>query len=56
MRVRGAVSVKERSSIHAASAASGRFTKKIQRQLRYWEKTPPSSGPSTDDSAHTLAR
>ena len=31
------------------------LTKKIHRQLTYSEKTPPSVGPTTDDTAQTLA-
>ena len=29
--------------------------KKIQRQEANWEKTPPSVGPTTEETAHTLA-
>ena len=35
---------------------SGTFTKKIQRQDRNWENRPPRVGPTTDDTAQTLAR
>ena len=31
------------------------LTKKIQRQLRYSEKTPPRVGPMIDEAPHTLA-
>ena len=35
---------------------SGTLTKKIHRQLRYSENTPPRVGPTTAEMAHTLAR
>jgi hypothetical protein len=38
----------------AATRHSGMLTKKIHRQLTYSENTPPSVGPTTEDSAHTL--
>ena len=46
---------KLRSSTHVASTAIGMLTKKIQRQDRYCAKTPPSVGPTTEATAHTLA-
>jgi len=39
----------------AATRQSGMLTRKIQRQLTYWEKSPPRVGPTTEDTAHTLA-
>ena len=32
------------------------LTKKIQRQDRSWENSPPKVGPMTDETAYTLAR
>ncbi len=34
---------------------SGMLTMKIQRHDANWEKMPPSAGPTTDDTAQTLA-
>ncbi len=39
-----------------ASTHNGMLMKKIQRQLAYSEKTPPSVGPTTAEMPHTLAR
>ena len=47
--------MKWRASIQAANAPSGTLTKKIQRQVRKSENTPPSVGPTTADIAQTLA-
>ena len=49
------LSWKLRPSMAAASRHSGMLTRKIQRQLRYSENTPPRVGPTTDETAHTLA-
>lgn len=40
----------------AATAHNGTLTKKIHRQDRNSENTPPSVGPTIADIAHTLAR
>ncbi len=39
----------------AARRHNGTLTKKIQRQERYSENSPPRVGPITDEMAHTLA-
>ena len=54
-RVRSTVSWKYRTSSHAAARHSGMLTKKIQFQDRNSENTPPSVGPTTDETPHTLA-
>ena len=46
----------KRSPIDAAAITqSGMLMKKIQRQLAYSERTPPSVGPTTEEMPQTLA-
>jgi hypothetical protein len=47
---------KRRTIIQPATRHSGTLTRKIHRQLVNSEKTPPRVGPTTLDTAHTLAR
>ena len=53
--LRSTFSWKRRVSTQAAASPSGMFTKKIQRQDRKSENTPPRAGPTTDAIPHTLA-
>ena len=53
--LRSTVSWKDRTSSHAASAASGTLTKKIHCQVANSENSPPSVGPTTAEAPQTLA-
>lgn len=47
-------STRWRATIHRASAASGRLSRKIQRQCAYAASSPPTAGPATEEAAHTV--
>ena len=48
-------SSKRRQSMVAAAMPIGMLTKKIHRQVRKSENTPPRAGPTTDEMPQTLA-
>ena len=54
-RVLSTCSWKLRHSIHAATPPSGMLMKKIHRQVRYSENSPPRVGPTTAATPQTLA-
>ncbi len=54
--LRSTFSCRKRANIAAATAPSGRLSQKIQAQEKCWMMRPPASGPSTAESAQTLAR